>query len=92
MNGRHTKLFQVYSLVVQRDNRSNLDIASASMAIAKAAKDDSSAMRTLAFMSIIFLPGTFVSVSSPSNPSSPFEAYVRRSNALLEGFFLYEHV
>lgn len=57
------ELNQVYNLVVQRDNRSNLKMAAASRDIAEAAKDDSSAMRTLAFMSIVFLPATFVAVS-----------------------------
>jgi len=38
-------------------------MAAASRDIAEAAKDDNSVMRTLAFMSIVFLPGTFVAVS-----------------------------
>ncbi|PVH92010.1 hypothetical protein DM02DRAFT_620193 [Periconia macrospinosa] len=55
-----SQLDVVYNLVVQRDNRSNLKMAAASRDIAEAAKEDSSAMRTLAFMSIVFLPATFV--------------------------------
>jgi hypothetical protein len=55
---------QVYNLVVQRDNRPNLKMAAASRDIAEAAKDDRSAMRTLALMSIVILPVTFVALIS----------------------------
>lgn len=51
----------VYNLVAQRDNKDNLNMATISTDIAKTTKDDSSAMRTIAVMSIAFLPGTFVS-------------------------------
>lgn len=44
----------MYNLVVQKDARSNLSVA-------EAAKDDSSTMRNLTIVSIIFFPGTFVS-------------------------------
>ncbi|MBE3046159.1 hypothetical protein IMZ48_27200, partial [Candidatus Bathyarchaeota archaeon] len=37
----------------------NLGVARANMRIASAARDDSSAMRTIALMTMIFLPGTF---------------------------------
>ncbi|KAF2662093.1 hypothetical protein K491DRAFT_279713 [Lophiostoma macrostomum CBS 122681] len=49
-----SQLDAVYNLVVQRDSRTSRDIA-------QAAKEDSAAMRTLALMSILFLPATFVS-------------------------------
>jgi hypothetical protein len=52
----------VYNLVVQRDNKDNLKLAKISTDIANTTKDDSFAMRTIAVMSIFFLPGTFVSV------------------------------
>lgn len=42
-------------------------MAAISRDIAEAAKDDSSAMRTLAFMSILFLPATFVAVGTISD-------------------------
>ncbi|KAF1972963.1 hypothetical protein BU23DRAFT_147202 [Bimuria novae-zelandiae CBS 107.79] len=50
----------VYNLVAQRDNRDNRSLAEISTEIAITTKDDSFAMRTLAIMSIAFLPGTFV--------------------------------
>ncbi|KAF2728631.1 hypothetical protein EJ04DRAFT_556623 [Polyplosphaeria fusca] len=50
----------VYNLVAQRDNRDNRNLAEISTEIAITTKDDSFAMRTIAIMSIIFLPGTFV--------------------------------
>jgi hypothetical protein len=61
---------EVYNLVVQRDNRSNLKMAAASRDIAEVAKNDSSAMRTSGFMSIVFLPTTFVAVSRTSSNHS----------------------
>ena len=54
---------QVYNLVAQRDNKDNLKMAKISTDIAAVTKDDSFAMRTIAVMSITFLPGTFVAVS-----------------------------
>ncbi|KAK2804489.1 hypothetical protein FQN50_006564 [Emmonsiellopsis sp. PD_5] len=51
----------VYNLVAQRDNKDNLRLAKVSTDIANTTKDDSRAMRTIAVMSIAFLPGTFVS-------------------------------
>lgn len=48
--------------MAQRDNRDNLKMAKISTDIASVTKDDSFAMRTIAVMSIIFLPGTFISV------------------------------
>lgn len=50
----------VYNLVAQRDNKDNLKMAKISADIAAVTKDDSFAMRTIAVMSITFLPGTFV--------------------------------
>ena len=41
--------------------------------IAKTTKDDSFAMRTIAVMSIAFLPGTFVSVCNPKAVFIPLE-------------------
>lgn len=54
---------QVYNLVAQRDNKDNLKMAKISTDIAAVTKNDSFAMRTIAVMSIAFLPGTFVAVS-----------------------------
>jgi hypothetical protein len=65
----------VYNLIAQRDNKDSLavaelqtelartqtELAITQTAIANTTKEDSYAMRTIAFMSILFLPGTFVS-------------------------------
>ncbi|KAK2789276.1 hypothetical protein FQN51_002725 [Onygenales sp. PD_10] len=51
----------VYNLVAQRDNKDNLKLAKVSTDIANTTKDDSRAKRTIAVMSIAFLPGTFAS-------------------------------
>ena len=50
-----------YSLVAQRDSRSNLDVAANSASIARASKRDSSAMKAIAVITAFFLPGTFIS-------------------------------
>lgn len=57
-------------MLSQRDNRIsrqmnqvNMRLTEASVSIAKTAKADSSAMKAIAVVSTIFLPGTFVSVS-----------------------------
>ena len=52
----------VYSLVAQRDSRSNLDVAINSASIARASKRDSSAMKAIAVITAFFLPGTFIAV------------------------------
>ncbi|KAL8901457.1 MAG: hypothetical protein Q9207_005194 [Kuettlingeria erythrocarpa] len=51
----------LHNLAAQRDNKDNLKLAKISTEIASVTKDDSFAMRTIAVMSVIFLPGTFVS-------------------------------
>ena len=49
--------------MAQRDNKDNLKMAKISADIAAVTKYDSFAMRTIAVMSITFLPGTFVAAS-----------------------------
>jgi hypothetical protein len=51
----------VYNLVVQRANRKTHEMAEIQRRIAVSTMDDSFAMRTIAVMSIAFLPATFVS-------------------------------
>jgi hypothetical protein len=46
----------MYSLISQRDSRINLRIA-------EAAQQDSRTMKTIALLTLIFLPGTLVAVS-----------------------------
>ncbi|RDW84062.1 uncharacterized protein DSM5745_04388 [Aspergillus mulundensis] len=61
----HQKIAQsqlqiVYNLIAQRDNKDNLKMAEISTRIANTTKNDSYAMRTLALMSVVFLPATFI--------------------------------
>ena len=53
----------VYSLVAQRDSRSNLDVAVNSASIARASRRDSSAMKAITVITAFFRPGTFIAVS-----------------------------
>ncbi|KAL5322616.1 hypothetical protein ACEPPN_010589 [Leptodophora sp. 'Broadleaf-Isolate-01'] len=64
----------VYQLMAQKDSKTNIELAKSSAAIAKASKEDgavmrqialetkkdSSAMKTIAMLTMFFLPGTFV--------------------------------
>lgn len=49
-------------MISQQDNSINLSVAEDSKKIAAAAKRDSSAMKTVSMLTLIFLPGTFVAV------------------------------
>lgn len=58
-----------FSIASQMDNRNNLDIANLTSKIAIETKRDSSSMITIAAVTMIFLPGTFISVSYPLSAS-----------------------
>ena len=58
-----------FNLASQGDNRTNLDIAKTSRAIAEETRNDSSSMITIAAVTMFFLPGTFVSVRHFDLPS-----------------------
>ncbi|KAI4271694.1 MAG: hypothetical protein LQ337_005830 [Flavoplaca oasis] len=51
---------QVTNLIAQNDSRTNIAIADASRRIAFETRRDSDAMKTIAALTMIFLPGTFV--------------------------------
>lgn len=55
---------QVYTIIAQIDNTTNIRIG-------MAAKHDSTSMMTIAFVTILFLPATFVSVSRVCSPFAP---------------------
>jgi hypothetical protein len=55
---------QLYNLIAQKDNKLNYLVATESRRIAAASKYESPAMRTLSVLGVIFLPGTFVAVST----------------------------
>ncbi|KAK6520846.1 hypothetical protein TWF506_001089 [Arthrobotrys conoides] len=51
----------IYNLIAQRDSKVNIELAKDSRMLAIASKRDSSSMKTIAVLTIVFLPGTFVS-------------------------------
>ncbi|MCJ1243175.1 hypothetical protein MMC30_000372 [Trapelia coarctata] len=55
-----TQLAVVYNFMGQRDNKLNIEVARDSKSIAAESKRDSSSMKTIAVLTIVFLPGTFV--------------------------------
>ena len=67
--------------MAQRDNKDNLRLAKISTEIAAVTKDDSFAMRTVAVMSITFLPGTFVAVSAG------IDYYHKNADPIHQSFF-----
>lgn len=50
----------IYNLIAQRDTKATIDLAGDSHKIAQAALRESSSMKTVAAMTLIFLPGTFI--------------------------------
>jgi hypothetical protein len=54
---------QVYSFIAQKDNFLNLRTADTSVRIAEASRQDSTAMRSISVVTLLFLPATFVAVS-----------------------------
>jgi hypothetical protein len=56
-NNQRTVLF---NLVMSQDARTGIEVAQDSRTLAIASKLDSSSMKTLAAVSVVFLPGTFV--------------------------------
>ncbi|KAH0538563.1 hypothetical protein FGG08_004851 [Glutinoglossum americanum] len=50
----------LYNFMAQKDNQVNISVARDSSRIASASKRDSSAMKTIAVLTLVFLPGTLV--------------------------------
>ena len=57
------KLFQLYNYIAKNDAQSTLDISTNSRQIAAASRRDSSAMKGIALLTMVFLPGTYAAVS-----------------------------
>jgi len=62
--------------MIQRDNQLNLaitelntEIATSSAKIAEESRRDSASMKTIAVLTLVFLPGAFVAVSQTLNPN-----------------------
>lgn len=51
---------QVFNLVNQHDSQVNATIATESASIAREARSDSSSMKTIAALTMVFLPGTYI--------------------------------
>lgn len=49
--------------MAQKDNQTNITLAKDSRLIAVAAQRDSKAMRTIAVLTLLFLPGTYIAVT-----------------------------
>ena len=58
-----TQMTVLYNQIAQRDAWVNLDIAKAAREDNVVMIDDSTAMKTIAVLTIVFLPGTFIAVS-----------------------------
>jgi hypothetical protein len=57
--------------MAQRDNALNMATAETSLAVSRYSKRDSTYMRTIAAITLVFLPGTFMAVSHPSSHLFP---------------------
>ncbi|KAI9869101.1 MAG: hypothetical protein M1813_002925 [Trichoglossum hirsutum] len=55
-----TQLAFTYNFLAQRDNKLNIEVARDSKVLALASSRDSTAMKSVAILTIAFLPGTFV--------------------------------
>ncbi len=60
---------QLFNLITQDDSNLNMGIAKDSKELAEASKRDSTAMKIIALLTTIFLPGTFLAV--PKQPPCP---------------------
>jgi hypothetical protein len=56
------RAYQIFNLIAQEDNRTNIQLSSEMRRIAVKTKRDGSVMKTIAFLGTVFLPATFVSV------------------------------
>lgn len=65
------RTFQLYNYLAKNDAQSTLDISTSSRQIAAASKRDSSAMKGIALLTMVFLPGTYAAVSpTHAHPSN----------------------
>lgn len=53
-------LTQLFNLIAQKEAKVGIAVAQDSRTLASASKEDSTAMKTLAAVTVVFLPGTFV--------------------------------
>jgi len=58
-----SQLAVVYQFMTQKDSKTNIELAASSALIARETKRDGTAMKTIAILTMLFLPGTFLAVS-----------------------------
>jgi hypothetical protein len=61
--------------MAQKDSKTNIRLAETTTEIAKEGKKDSSAMKSIAVLTMCFLPGTFLAVSLPDVVPTEFLGY-----------------
>jgi hypothetical protein len=71
----------VFNLIAQEDTKINISLAKDSREIAAASKQDSSAMKIIAMLTTLFLPGTFMAVSLPIYYLLAIDASIRNANS-----------
>lgn len=71
----------VFNLIAQEDTKINIGLAKDSREIAAASKQDSSAMKIIAMLTTLFLPGTFIAVSLPVHYLLAIDALIRNANS-----------
>ena len=59
--------------MAQKDAKVNIELAATSAALARETKKDGSAMKTIAILTMFFLPGTFLAVSFAFSSNYPFQ-------------------
>ncbi|KAI9774103.1 MAG: hypothetical protein M1840_005196 [Geoglossum simile] len=76
MRRAETQLSAIYSISSQQDSAANREVALQSQTISEATKRDSSAMKSLAFLSAFFFPGTFIAAIFSLEPMKRYSLRV----------------
>ncbi|KAH8669521.1 hypothetical protein BGZ60DRAFT_407646 [Tricladium varicosporioides] len=84
-NRAEAQISVIFALLTHEDSVSNLKAAEASMEIAAAAKRDSSAMKTIAVLTMVFLPATFLATIF----ALPVLEWEYKRDVQMDGFQLY---
>ena len=71
----------VFNLIAQEDTKINISLAKDSREIAAASKQDSLAMKIIAMLTTLFLPGTFMAVSLPIRYLLAIDASIKNANS-----------
>ena len=79
---------QLFNLITRQETRLSISVAQDSRTLASATKDDSTAMKTLAAVTVIFLPGTFVAALF-SMPLFRWDIHKVGHSAISKQFWIY---